>query len=217
MGCINVHASLLPRFRGAAPVNWAIAQGESETGVTTILMDEGMDTGPILLRRAVPIDPRDTAGSLQERLAVVGGEVIVETIQGLERGEIRPIPQDSSQATYAPPLRKEDGWIDWSQPATVLHRRIRALNPWPGTFTRMGGKILKILSADVDKTPGEQDPACIVDVGQEGIRVATGEGHLILKEIQLEGKKRLPVRQFLQGHPVEIGTVLECQGTEGGI
>lgn len=208
MGCINVHASLLPRYRGAAPINRAIAQGESKTGVTTILMDEGMDTGPILLSRAVPIDPKDTTNSLQERLAEVGAEIILETIQGVERREIRPIPQDPSQTTYAPPFKKEDGLIDWSQPAIVLHNRIRAFNPWPGTFTRMGGKILKIFWAEVDETPQSQNPGCIVDVRRDGIWVATGKGHIILKDIQLEGKKRLSVREFLLGHPVDAGTIL---------
>jgi methionyl-tRNA formyltransferase len=208
MGCINVHASLLPRYRGAAPISRALADGESSTGVTTILMDEGMDTGPILLSRTVPIDPKDTAASLQERLAVVGAEVVLETIGELEKKDIRPVPQDESQATYAPPLRKEDGRIDWSQPASVLHRRMRALNPWPGTFTRFGGKILKVFSAEVDETYQSENPGCIVNVGPEGIRVATGKGHLILKEIQAEGKKRLLVRDFLLGHPVEPGTIL---------
>lgn len=210
MGCINVHASLLPKYRGAAPINRAIAQGESKTGVTTILMDEGMDTGPILLSRAVPIDPTDTAPSLQERLAEVGAEIIVETIRGLEEGNIRPVVQDPSQATYAPPFKKEDGWMDWSQPADALQRRIRALNPWPGTFTRLGGKTLKIFSAQVDETPHSLTPGCVVDVEREGIRVTTGRGHLILKEIQMEGKRRLSVQEFLLGHAVEPGMILGC-------
>jgi methionyl-tRNA formyltransferase len=208
MGCINIHASLLPRHRGAAPIARTIADGESRTGVTTILMDEGMDTGPILLSREVPIGQKETAPSLERRLAEVGTEVIIETIRGLEEGTIRPAPQDDSRATYAPALKKEDGWIDWSQPSEVLHRRIRALNPWPGTFTRMGGKTLKIFSAEVDETPQSQDPGCVVNVGGGVIRVATGKDHLILKEIQLEGKRRLPVRDFLLGHPVKPGTIL---------
>jgi len=208
MGCVNVHASLLPRYRGAAPINWVIAEGESETGVTTIMMDEGMDTGPILLRRAVPIDPKDNTSSLQDRLAKVGAELVVETVRGLKRGEIPPRPQDADQATYAPPLKKEDGRIDWTQPARVLYRRIRALSPWPGSFTQMEGRILKIFLADVDEAPHRQRPGCIVDVGPQGIRVAAGKGHLILKEIQLEGKRRLPVKEFLLGHPVEAGAIL---------
>jgi methionyl-tRNA formyltransferase len=208
MGCVNVHASLLPRYRGAAPINWAIAEGESRTGVTTMLMDEGMDTGPILLSRTVPIDPNDTAASLEEKLADVGAEVIVETIEGLVKGAVRPIPQDGSQATYAPQLQKKDGWIDWSEPAEVLHRRTRAFDPWPGTFTRIGGKTLKVLSAEVDDTRQNQDPGCIVGVDREGIRVATGKGHLILKAVQLEGKKRLAAREFLMGHSVEAGMIL---------
>lgn len=212
MGCINVHASLLPKYRGAAPINWAIARGECKTGVTTMLMDAGMDTGPTLLSRAVPIELEDTATSLPGKLAEAGAEIIVETIEGLEQGNVQPIPQDPREATYAPPLKKEDGRIDWGQPARVLHRRIRALTPWPGTFTHLGGRILKIFSAEVDETPQNQNPGCIVDVGQEGIRVATGEGYLILKEIQLEGKKRLPVREFVLGHAVEPGMMLGFSG-----
>ncbi|NIO03558.1 MAG: methionyl-tRNA formyltransferase [Proteobacteria bacterium] len=209
MGCINVHASLLPKYRGAAPINWAIAEGESETGVTTIIMDEGMDTGPILLRRAIPIGPKDTAHSLGEKLGKVGAEVIVDTVGGLERGKIRPMPQEAREATYAPPLKKEDGRIDWRQPAIVLHRRMRAMSPWPGTFTRLGGKILKVFWAEVDETSHSQPPGCVLDVGSHGIRVATGEGQLVLKEVQLEGKKRLPVREFLLGHPIDAGAILE--------
>ena len=208
MGCINVHPSLLPKYRGAAPINWAIAQGDVETGVTTFLMDEGMDTGPVLLRRAVSIKPKDTASSLEQRLAKIGAKIILETIEAWERGDISPIPQDSSQATYAPALKKEDGWIDWSQPARVVHNRIRALDPWPGTFTRMGGKILKILCSEVDDTHQNSPPGCIVELKKEGIRVATGEGHIILKEIQFEGKKRLSVREFLLGHRMVEGTML---------
>jgi methionyl-tRNA formyltransferase len=209
MGCINVHASLLPKYRGAAPINRAIEKGETKTGVTTILMDEGMDTGPILLSRMVSIDRNDTAISLEERLAAFGTEVAVKTVEGLKTGTVKPIPQDEKKATYAPSLRKEEGRIDWSRPASVLHSQIRAFTPWPGTFTRMGKKILKIFSAEVDNIPHDQHPGCIVAVGRGDIRVATGQGYLILKELQLEGKRRLPVREFLRGHRVEIGKVFE--------
>jgi len=208
MGCVNVHASLLPKYRGAAPVNWALANGESETGVTTILMDEGTDTGPILVSRPVPIGPVDTAPVLEARLAEVGAELIVETIIGLEEGRIEPVAQDSSRASYAPPLKKEDGWIDWNQPAGVLERRIRAFDPWPGTFTRLGDRILKIFRAEVDPGGESQRPGLVLQVGQEGIRVATGSGSLVLKELQLEGRKRLPVQSFVLGHVLEPGTVL---------
>ncbi|NIQ37027.1 MAG: methionyl-tRNA formyltransferase [Proteobacteria bacterium] len=209
MGCVNVHASLLPKYRGAAPINWAIAHGESETGVTTMMMDEGMDTGPILLSRSVDIDPMDTAISLQGRLAGLGAEVVVETIQGLEEGTIHPVAQDEEKATYAPPLKKEDGRIDWSLPASVLHNRLRAMIPWPGAFTQMEGKILKVCWAELDETPHSHPSGCIVDVGPQGIRVTAGTGYLLLKEVQLEGKKPLPVREFLLGHPVDAGTILE--------
>lgn len=173
-----------------------------------MLMDEGMDTGPILLSRFIPIDPKDTPASLQGKLAEIGAEIIVETVSGLEGGNLKPIAQDASKATYAPPLKKEDGRIDWSQPASVLHRRIRAMNPWPGTFTHIRGRVLKILWAEADEAPHGQSPGCIVDVELEGIRVAAGRGHLTLREVQLEGKKRLSVREFLLGHPVEAGMIL---------
>jgi methionyl-tRNA formyltransferase len=208
LGCVNVHASLLPKYRGAAPIHWALVQGESETGVTTMLMDEGMDTGPVLLSRVVPIDPEDTAGSLQERLAAAGADLIIDTIEGLKRDDLRPTPQDSSQATYAPPFTKKDGWMDWHQPAWALHNRIRAFTPWPGAFTRFGGKMLKIFRTTVDETGDSRPPGCVVSVGDEGIRVATGKGHLILKEVQLEGKKRLPVQAFLRGYRVQAGAML---------
>ncbi len=211
MGCINIHASLLPRYRGAAPIHWAIAQGESITGVTTILMDEGMDTGPILLSREVPIDPGDTTGSLMERLARAGAEIILETIQGLERGDLRARLQDSSKATYAPPFKKQDGWLDWKKPAIILHNHIRALNPWPGTFTHLEGKVLKVFKTELDENPdeerGTERPGCVAQTGPEGIRVATGNGLLILKEIQLEGKKRLLAREFLMGYRLGRGTM----------
>jgi methionyl-tRNA formyltransferase len=209
MGCINVHGSLLPKYRGAAPIHWALAQGESETGVTTMLMDERMDTGPVFLRRVVPIHPEDTAGSLQERLAVAGAALVIETIEGLKRGDLHPTPQDAREATYAPPFKKKDGWVTWSEPARTLHNRIRAVNPWPGAFTRLRGKMLKIFWAEVDEKTGEsQPPGCVVEAGAEGIRVATGKGHIILKDVQLEGKRRLPVQEFLLGYRVEAGTML---------
>jgi methionyl-tRNA formyltransferase len=209
MGCVNVHASLLPRYRGAAPMNHAIINGESRTGVTVIQMDEGMDTGPLLLSREAQIEPEDTVASLQVRLATIGAGVIVETIRGLESGEIKPIPQDESLATYAPLLKKEDGRIDWTQSAAALERRIRGLQPWPGSFTRLEGRVLKVFSGRVDRTQQSQPPGCIVEVKGEGIRVATGDGHLILDEIQLEGKRRLPVREFVMGCRVVPGTILE--------
>ena len=209
MGCINVHGSLLPKYRGAAPIHWALAQGESETGVTTMLMDEGMDTGPFFLKRVVPIHPEDTAGSLQERLAVAGAALVIETIEGIKQGDLHPTPQDEREASYAPPVKKRDGWMTWSDPARTLHHRIRAVNPWPGAFTRLRGKMLKIFWAEVDEKAGEgQPPGCVVDAGADGIRVATGKGHLILKDVQLEGKRRLPVQEFLLGYRVEAGTML---------
>ena len=171
-----------------------------------------MDTGPILLRRAVLIDPADTASSLEERLSKIGAEMIVETIQGLESGDLRPVPQDSKQATYAPTLQKRDGWIDWSLPAGVLHNRVRALNPWPGVFTRLRGKTLKVFRSEVDETPQNESPGIIGDTMPEGILVATAKGYLVLKEIQLEGKKRLSAREFLLGHPLDPGMALGGPG-----
>jgi methionyl-tRNA formyltransferase len=206
--CINVHASLLPLYRGAAPVTAAILQGDSETGITVMLMDEGMDTGPILSQRRVPIHPVDTTATLGRRLSGVGAELLVETLPRWLAGEIDPRPQDEEAATYAPMISKSDGELDWSRPAQELDRRCRAYQPWPGTFTYWGGKRLKVLRAfaaaeqDAEATPGTV--VRLVD----GIGVTTGRGVLVLQDLQLAGKRAVSADEFVRGQRGFIGSRL---------
>lgn len=203
-GCINVHASLLPRFRGAAPIPRAILHGETETGITTIQMDVGIDTGPILLQRACHILPDDTAGSLAARLAPLGAEVLVETLRALKAGTLRPQPQEETKAISAPLLKKEEGLLRWVEPAVALRNRVRAFDPWPGSYTAWRREPLKIWRAAVVPgavgTPGE-----VLRAGKEGILVATGEGGLLMTEIQLPGGQRMSADAFLRGHALRPG------------
>jgi len=197
-GCINLHASLLPKYRGAAPIAWAILSGDTVTGVTVMLMDEGMDTGPILRRRETPILPDDTTESLTEKLAQIGAEILPDTIRDFARGALFPLPQDHRQATLAPPLKKSDGQIDWRKPAIEIERKIRAMIPWPGAFTRIEKRILKIYRAAITEkipslAPGDGN------IDDETWVVNTGRDALTLLEIQLEGKKRMHIREFLKG------------------
>jgi methionyl-tRNA formyltransferase len=203
-GAINLHASLLPKYRGAAPVQWAIIRGEKETGITTFLMDEGMDTGEILLQRAIPIEEEDTAGSLYAKLAQLGAEVMLATLEGLERGTLKPRPQDHSQATYAPKIKKEMGQLDWAKPSRELFNLIRGLNPDPGAFTFFRGKRLKVHRSRV--IPGEfpGSPGEVVDV-KSGLIVKAGDGALELLEVQPEGKKRMSGPDFVRGYRVAKG------------
>ncbi len=206
LGCINVHASLLPKLRGAAPINWAIIRGERITGVTTMFMDEGMDTGDILLKEEVAIDDEDTAETLTEKLAPLGGKLLIKTLKALRKGTLKPIPQDDSKATYAPMLKKEMGRVDWSKGAREIRNLIRGLIPWPGAFTTLGGKVLKLYRAEVAEGGGE--PGTVIEAGEAGLMVATGERALKVLELQLEGGKRLSATAFLRGHRIEPGTVL---------
>jgi methionyl-tRNA formyltransferase len=212
LGCVNVHGSLLPKYRGAAPIQWAIINGETETGITTMLMDPGMDTGPMLLRETVPILPTDTAGDLAARLAPVGGRLLVETIVGLKNGTLRPVPQDHAAATLAPLLKKEDGLLQWEEEGTALVNRIRGLTPWPGAYTYHGEERWQIWRAQAAPVGcAEALPGTILEVTKETIRVATGRGSLLIQELQPASGKRLPVRYFLAGHPVVAGTRLTSQ------
>ena len=210
LGCINVHPSLLPKYRGAAPVNWAIIRGEIETGVTTFLMDERMDSGPILLQRRVRIGEGETASELLGRLAELGAELLLETLKRWRRGEIEPRPQREEEATFAPKLRKEDGLIDWKREAREINNLIRGAQPWPGAYTFLRGKLLKVHRARVGSGRGE--PGEVISL-EEGIEVACGEGSLLLQEVQLEGRRRVLWEDFLRGYPLSIG---ERLGTEGG-
>ncbi len=205
-GCINVHASLLPKYRGAAPINWAVVRGEGETGVTTILMDEGMDTGDMLLRRGIQIQDEDDAGSLFAKLSDLGGELLLETIAQLKERGLNPIKQDESQASYAPMLKKSDGEINWEKSALEIWNLIRGMNPWPGTFTRLGNKSLKIFSSGVVNYRGK--PAEVLESVSGTLIVACGEGALEILELQLEGGKRLDVKAFLSGRKIDKGAIL---------
>ncbi len=209
LGCINVHGSLLPKYRGAGPIQWAIVNGETETGITTMLMDEGMDTGAMLLQEAVPITPDDTAGTLSPRLAEVGGRLLVETIARLKAGTLVPRPQDASQATLAPLLKKEDGAIDWALPATSLANRVRGLSPWPGAYISVtGGERLTIWRALALPGPVTKSPGVIVALTHEAIHVATGDGILAVMELQPANGRRMAVSQYLAGHPIVVGVQL---------
>jgi methionyl-tRNA formyltransferase len=199
-GCINVHASLLPRWRGAAPIQAAILNGDEQTGVTIMRMDPGVDTGPVLSQRAEPILPDDTAATLGERLAKQGAALLVETLPGYLDGTLQPQPQDDAQATYAPLLKKEDGRLDFNQPAQALARRVRALNPWPGAFTLWQGQVLKILRAHAAghlPEPAAGPGAAAVWNGLPA--VAAGDGWLVLDELQPAGKRPMAGKVFLSG------------------
>ncbi|MCP9438590.1 MAG: methionyl-tRNA formyltransferase [Nitrospira sp.] len=205
LGCVNVHGSLLPKYRGAAPIQWALINGETETGITTMLMDEGMDTGPMLLQARIPILPDDTAGTLAPRLARLGGQLLVQTIAGLKAGTIAPIPQDHTQATMAPLLKKEDGAIDWTMSASALVNRIRGLSPWPGAYTFHDSERWTIWKAVAVQEPALNRPGTVLAVTKQSIRVATGEGALELLEIQTANSKRMSVGHYLAGHRVSVG------------
>jgi methionyl-tRNA formyltransferase len=197
LACLNLHASLLPRWRGAAPIQAAIAAGDCETGITAMYMDEGLDTGDILLQRRVEIRPNETGGSLHGRLAQIAPEALLESLRLVAAGNAPRIPQDNARATYAPKLKREHGLIDWSESAEAIERKIRAYNPWPGAFMKVDHQNLKVFSAsvvDLNGQPGE------VLRSDEDLVVATGKDALSLAEVQLEGKRRMSAAEFLRGH-----------------
>ena len=215
-GCLNVHASLLPRYRGAAPIQWAIIHGELETGITTMLMDEGMDTGAILLQEAVPIDPEDTARELSVRLANIGGRLLIETLRRWASQKITPIAQDGSKATMAPLLHKKDGNLPWDRHAIEIANRIRGLSPWPGAYTYCQQERLTIWKGSPLVDPDEaclsdETPGTIVKVGKGSLWVRTGDGLLSVTEIQPANRKRMPVAQFVSGHRLTAGIKLTSQ------
>ena len=201
-GCINVHASLLPKYRGAAPIQWAVIDGEKETGITTMQMDEGLDTGNMMLKEVVPVDKKETGGSLHDKLAACGGKIILETLQKVEDGTVTYTKQDDSKSNYAKMLDKNLGKIDFTKKAVEIERLIRGLNPWPSAYTKLNGKTLKIWDADVlegeNETPGK-----IVNITKDQIWISTGEGILAVNELQLEGKKRMNTEDFLRGYKME--------------
>ena len=205
-GCINVHASILPRHRGAAPIQHAILAGDSETGVTIMAMSEEMDAGDVLLVHRTPIEPHDTGGSLGERLAELGAAALTEAVAGMKAGSIRPVPQPSEGVTFAPRIERAHTRLDWTQPASVLARAVRAFAPEPSAFTTLEGATLKISSAEAREGTGE--PGTILDATPRGLVVAAGTDALALLEVQLQGKRRMPIGAFLAGHRLGPGAQL---------
>ena len=204
-GCINVHASLLPRYRGAAPIQWAVIDGEKETGVTIMYMDKGLDTGDMIAKASVAIDEKETGESLHDKLAVLGGPLLLKVLDDLEKGIDHREKQDDSLSCYAGMLTKDMGRIDWNKDAASIERLVRGLNSWPSAYTYYKDKTLKIWSADV--TPGKEDaiPGRVIAVDQDSFTVQTGQDALRILEVQLQGKKRMPVKAFLLGNSVEPG------------
>ena len=201
LGCLNIHASLLPRWRGAAPIQAAILAGDAETGITIMQMEAGLDTGPMLLAEALPIGPRMTMPELHDALSEMGARLIPQVLEAIPA----PVPQPDAGATYAPKLTKADARLDWTQPAEVLDRRIRALNPWPGTVTNWGGETLRILAAEL--SAGEGPPGTVLAVNGAPV-VACGQGALRLNRLQRAGKAAMPSGDFLRGSPMTVGTIL---------
>ncbi len=216
LGCINIHASLLPKYRGAAPINWAIANGESETGVTIMQMDAGMDTGAMFAKRATKIEVHETAIELTARLSQIGGQLLSETLPRIERGEVTPEPQNEAEATYAPILKREDGLIDWRMSAEEIANRVRAFQPWPAVFTMFRGARLifwraKAVSPNDSAvlSPERIEPATIAALHQSGFFVGCAGATLLhVEEVQLEGKRRVPARDFLNGSRLAVGDSL---------
>ncbi len=210
LGCINIHASLLPRWRGAAPIQRAILAGDRETGVSIMQMDEGLDTGPVLHRVATPIHPGDTAGTLHDRLASLGAQALLDTLDRIMEGSARPVPQEEAAATYAPKIEKQEAVLDWNASAEELDRRVRAFNPWPVAQTTWKGKVLRIWQAEPLAEMPDAPAGTVVRAGKEGIDVATGNGMLRITRLQGAGGKPLDAAAFLNGHPAlrHSGTVL---------
>ena len=211
-GTINVHGSILPQYRGAAPIQWALIRGESETGVTIMQMDEGVDTGDILLQEKIPIAPDDTAGTLSVKLAELGGAALAKALDLLRQDRLYPVKQDIKQASYAPLLKKEDGWLDWTQSASQISGLIRGMDPWPTAYTTLSGKRLRLFSPElVDDRACQStftEPGAVCRADRVGLLVHTGEGCLLIREIQAEGSRRMDVGSFISGTPIQPGTLL---------
>ena len=204
-GCVNVHASLLPKYRGAAPIQWAVINGDEVSGVTIMRMNEGIDTGDMIAKRELRLAEDETGGSLFDKLADLGAKLCVETMEMIEKGTAVYTPQNSEAATHTSMIRKEMGDISWNRSAMEIERLIRGLNPWPSAYTHLDGKTFKIWKAEIVSEGTEYNPGCIVKGGKNELLVQTGEGILSLQEVQLEGKKRMDIGSFLRGYPVKEG------------
>ncbi|MDJ0888323.1 MAG: methionyl-tRNA formyltransferase [Desulfobacterales bacterium] len=209
LGALNVHASLLPKYRGPAPIQWSIIKGELETGVTTMIMDEGLDSGDMLLKSRTAIQPQDTAASLHDRLAAMGAELLVETLDALAADRIQPEPQDHAAATYAPMLRKSDGRIRWSQTSREIDALVRGVTPWPGAHTFFGDQHLKIFQIKPSRAPQPAEPGTVLAGFHNELRIATGDGAVTIDEIQGPGGRRMPTAEFLRGRSIPPGARLE--------
>jgi methionyl-tRNA formyltransferase len=208
-GCLNIHASLLPRWRGAAPIQAAIRAGDMESGITIMKMDAGLDTGPMLSRRAVPLASDETGQSLHDRLSILGAELLIETLPGYLSGALVPVPQNDALATFAPRIEKDEGRIDWSQPADAIDRLVRAFTPWPGTFTTWEGRLLKIIAglAEPGASPADGEAGRIIR--HDGrIGITTGAGLYVPTKVQLEGRSAIPIEDFARGYPTFEGSFL---------
>ena len=209
--CINLHSSLLPKYRGAAPINWAIINGETETGVTTMKMNAGLDTGDVLLSRKVPIRNNDDAQSLHDILAHQGSSLVLETLCQLDSGSLDATAQNSDLSSYAPKLTKDDGLIEWNQPAVKIHNLVRGLTPWPGAFSFLGSKRFKICKTETKNCDSPNQPGVILRISGHGIEVGTQKDRIVITELQPEGKKRMHVKSFLAGHKLIIGNKFSNQ------
>jgi methionyl-tRNA formyltransferase len=207
-GCLNVHYSLLPKYRGAAPAAWTIISGETEGGVSTMQLVEKMDAGKIYLQEALPLAADETTGSLQSKLTPLGARLLAETLRGLKDGTLVAREQDESQATLAPILKKADGLIDWTLPAVVIERRVRGLNPWPGSYTYLNGKMLKVHRGKIISANSARNPGEVIRADSGGLWIATGSGVVGLEEVQLENKKKLPRAEFIKGARIKAGDLV---------
>lgn len=209
-GCVNIHASLLPELRGAGPIQWSIINGDATTGVTTMMMDKGMDTGDMLLKERLEIEAEETGGSLFEKLSHIGGPLVLKTIDAIEDGSLVRTPQNHDLATYAPMLDKKLGNIDWKSSALEVERLIRGLNPWPSAYSYLGGKMIKMWQADVVDLDGLglHQPGEVISIDKDSFTIACGHQGLRISSLQLQGKKRMASGDFLRGYPLEVGMVL---------
>lgn len=207
-GCINVHVSLLPKYRGAAPINWVIINGEKKTGITTMYMDEGLDTGDIILSKEFDLDRYITAGELHDRMMVEGAEILKDTIDLIEKGEAKRTPQNHDEFSYAPIMDRNLGNIDFTKSAEEIHNLARGVNPWPGAYTFYNDVKMKIWKTDVLNEKSSKEPGTVLSVDKNGIKISTGDGILLVEEIQMPNKRRMPVSEYIKGNSIDTGAIL---------
>lgn len=208
LGCVNVHVSLLPKYRGAAPINWVIINGEEKTGVTTMYMDEGLDTGDMILTEEFDLDDEITAGELHDKMKDRGADVLIETLKQIEKGTAHRIPQNHEEFTYAPMMNKALGEINWSKSAREIHNLVRGVNPWPSAYTTYEGSTMKVWKTEVLNETSDKEPGTILKVDKDGIRISTKDNVVLVKEIQMPGKKRVLVSEYIKGNNINTNTIL---------